>query len=188
MQFGAAQAPEDAAEPPEDAAVEGGAYRTRGDFGGERAYIDYLREHLRIGMRVRAIEGSRRGDLGTFHNDDGSDSPQFLWDIYGSTYYVGLSQLELLDYDQQPAGSRGPPPAALGAAAAIVLECPQGHPLVDRGTGADNGWACDARKEPGGCARGCTGFRQSAGWGRFQCAPGLVLPQGCSLAPAVTPR
>jgi hypothetical protein len=51
------------------------AYCTRGDFGGERAYSDgyikylqYLHEHLRIGMRVRATEGDRRGDLGTFHD------------------------------------------------------------------------------------------------------------------------
>jgi hypothetical protein len=53
------------------------AYCTRGDFGGERAYIEYLQylhEHLRIGMRVRATEGfgcrgrGCRGDLGTFHD------------------------------------------------------------------------------------------------------------------------
>ena len=52
------------------------AYCTRGDFGGEgfgswpgpRGYLQYLREHLRIGMRVRATEGDRRGNLGTFHD------------------------------------------------------------------------------------------------------------------------
>jgi hypothetical protein len=156
-----------------------GAYRTRGDFGGERAYMDYLRAHLRIGMRVRATEGERAGDVGTFHRDDGSDSPQFLWDAHGGAYYVTLSRLELLDYGQQPAGSRGPPPDALGAAAgptATALRCPAGHPLADRGTSADNGWACDTRNEPGGCARGCTGFRQSAGWGRFQCGQGSSCP------------
>ena len=53
----------------------------------------------------------------------------------------------------------------------VVLSCPQGHELRDCGTAADNGWACDARNEPGGCLRGCTGFRQSAGWGRWQCQP-----------------
>jgi len=32
----------------------------------------------------------------------------------------------------------------------------------------DNGWGCDGRKLAG-CARGCTGFKQSAGWPRFRC-------------------
>jgi Poly(ADP-ribose) polymerase catalytic domain/Poly(ADP-ribose) polymerase, regulatory domain len=31
------------------------------------------------------------------------------------------------------------------------------------------GWACDQREEKGGCARGCTGFQQSTGWGRYRC-------------------
>ena len=45
-----------------------GAYCTRGDFATTREYTHYLHEHLRIGMRVRAMEGDRRGALGTFHN------------------------------------------------------------------------------------------------------------------------
>ena len=45
--------------------------------------------------------------------------------------------------------------------------CPRGHPLVE--TVGDNGWACDGRHLPGGCKRNCTGFDQSAGWGRFHC-------------------
>ena len=48
-------------------------------------------------------------------------------------------------------------------------KCPNGHALVSLGTSRDNGWACDARKTPGGCKRGCTDFRQSAGWPRFRC-------------------
>jgi len=34
----------------------------------------------------------------------------------------------------------------------------------------DNGWACDGRKTPQGCAKGCTGFQQTWGWERYQCA------------------
>ena len=48
-------------------------------------------------------------------------------------------------------------------------KCPKGHILLDR-TGYTENWACDGRKHPGGCARGCTGFGQSAGWGRFRCS------------------
>lgn len=33
----------------------------------------------------------------------------------------------------------------------------------------DNGWACDNRDTKQGCVRGCTGFRQSSGWGRYRC-------------------
>jgi hypothetical protein len=46
--------------------------------------------------------------------------------------------------------------------------CGNGHRLVRNLE--DNGWACDGRDLPGGCKRGCTGFRQSAGWGRYRCA------------------
>ena len=48
-------------------------------------------------------------------------------------------------------------------------KCPAGHDLRPLGTSTDNGWACDGMRRDGGCARGCTGFRQSDGWGRFQC-------------------
>jgi hypothetical protein len=48
-------------------------------------------------------------------------------------------------------------------------KCPQGHELVSLGVSRNNGWACDARELPGGCKRGCTGFKQSDGWGRFRC-------------------
>eukprot|EP01047_Picozoa_sp_COSAG01_P051596 COSAG01_NODE_5343_length_4322_cov_122.044281_1_plen_698_part_00 len=47
-------------------------------------------------------------------------------------------------------------------------KCPAGHLL--KPDSADNGWACDGRHLPNGCVRGCTGFRQSSGWGRFRCA------------------
>ena len=50
-----------------------------------------------------------------------------------------------------------------------VPKCPNGHALVSLGTSRDNGWACDGRATPGGCKRGCTDFRQSAGWPRFRC-------------------
>lgn len=51
--------------------------------------------------------------------------------------------------------------------------CPQGHPLVEipeaAGPAGEMSWACDGRHLPGGCKRNCTGFDQSAGWGRFRC-------------------
>ena len=48
--------------------------------------------------------------------------------------------------------------------------CKKKHKLQTLGTSQDNGWACDGRHDPGGCARKCTGFRQSSGWGRYRCA------------------
>lgn len=47
--------------------------------------------------------------------------------------------------------------------------CLNGHALEDVGTN-DNGWACDGRNSERGCARGCTGFYQSASWGRWRCS------------------
>jgi len=52
------------------------------------------------------------------------------------------------------------------------------HPLhqINR----DNGWACDGRKLPGGCKRGCSSFHQTWGWSRFQCeACDFDLCEGC---------
>lgn len=48
----------------------------------------------------------------------------------------------------------------------LRVSCHQ-HPLVF--IRADNGWACDGRNMTGGCVKGCTGFRQTAGWSRFRC-------------------
>ena len=59
--------------------------------------------------------------------------------------------------------------AMTAAHAPVGIKCPRGHALEDRGNKENNGWACDGRSQPGGCVRGCTGFRQSAGWGRFRC-------------------
>jgi hypothetical protein len=42
------------------------------------------------------------------------------------------------------------------------------HPLTKNDV--DNGWACDGRLQPGGCLRGITGFRQTAGVPRYRCA------------------
>ena len=59
---------------------------------------------------------------------------------------------------------------AVGAAAAAAgLCCLNGH-VMDGPFVRDNGWACDGRKHQNGCLKGCTGFRQSDGWKRFQCA------------------
>ena len=41
--------------------------------------------------------------------------------------------------------------------------------MTDLGLTEENGWGCDGRHLPRGCARGCTGFQQSAGWGRWRC-------------------
>ena len=57
-------------------------------------------------------------------------------------------------------------------AAAALITCPSNHRLVSvtDQKQLSNGWACDARQSAaGGCKRGCTGFKQSAGWGRFRC-------------------
>lgn len=43
-----------------------------------------------------------------------------------------------------------------------------GHPLFR--SNVDNGWACDGRKQQGGCKGGCTGFKQTGGWERYHCA------------------
>ncbi len=32
------------------------------------------------------------------------------------------------------------------------------------------GWACDGRRESGGCKSGITGFEQTSGMNRFRCA------------------
>ena len=47
--------------------------------------------------------------------------------------------------------------------------CPNGHKLEDLGKSRDNGWACDGRKLKNGCVRGCTDFKQTKGWNRWQC-------------------
>eukprot|EP01044_Picomonas_judraskeda_P014749 COSAG03_NODE_2384_length_2822_cov_3.565553_2_plen_486_part_00 len=63
-----------------------------------------------------------------------------------------------------------PEPSTDGSAAGgHTAKCPQGHDLTSLGASENNGWACDGRTLPGGCKRGCTGFHQSDGWGRFQC-------------------
>jgi len=49
------------------------------------------------------------------------------------------------------------------------MTCAKGHPLTSLGTSRNNGWACDARKAPGGCRAGITGFFQSDGLGRYRC-------------------
>lgn len=46
---------------------------------------------------------------------------------------------------------------------------------------SDNGWACDGRKLPDGCRKGCTGFRQTKGWMRYSCKPcDFDLCEGCA--------
>jgi hypothetical protein len=65
-----------------------------------------------------------------------------------------------------PPAEKVPPSFSLGPSG--VPKCPAGHLL--KPDSADNGWACDGRHLPNGCVRGCTGFRQSSGWGRFRCA------------------
>jgi hypothetical protein len=32
----------------------------------------------------------------------------------------------------------------------------------------DDGWGCDGRKGLGGCRKGCTGFKQTSGWQRYE--------------------
>eukprot|EP00727_Mastigamoeba_balamuthi_P011317 m51a1_g6808 hypothetical protein (783) ;mRNA; r:256090-258827 len=44
------------------------------------------------------------------------------------------------------------------------------HAHVLRRSTDDNGWACDGRREPGGCRRGITGFGQTKGVPRYRCA------------------
>jgi hypothetical protein len=70
-------------------------------------------------MRVRGISGSRDGDTGVYSRDDGSESPQFTWDQFGSTWFTSLSDVEILgtkdgttddsedseDDDDEPEGS-----------------------------------------------------------------------------------
>ena len=49
-----------------------------------------------------------------------------------------------------------------------VIRCPKGHVLKCLGK-RNNGWACDARKEPGGCKHGPHGFYQSSNWIDWRC-------------------
>ena len=63
--------------------------------------------------------------------------------------------------------------AVLALRAPLPLQCPAGHVLLHRAAGSSD-WACDLRAgglhpHPGGCLRGCTGFRQSSGWERWTC-------------------
>jgi hypothetical protein len=52
-----------------------------------------------------------------------------------------------------------------------VYMCDNSHPLEALGTNQDNGWSCSGMNIlPGGCKKGCTGFRQSGGWDRWRCA------------------
>lgn len=65
--------------------------------------------------------------------------------------------------------------------------------------GADNGWACDGRRLPGGCRQGCIGFNTTTGWKRYRCndcdfdlcegcvrvyAPSLIFPLHGATVPA----
>ena len=50
-----------------------------------------------------------------------------------------------------------------------VYMCDGSHPLEVLGTSQDNGWSCSGMNFPGGCKKGCTGFRQSTGWDRWRC-------------------
>ena len=59
--------------------------------------------------------------------------------------------------------------ASAVAAAAVGVCCPDGHSMEGPFV-RDDGWACDGRKHQLGCLKGCTGFRQTNGWQRFQCA------------------
>lgn len=45
----------------------------------------------------------------------------------------------------------------------FAMVCPKIHLLKNFGTECDNGWACDGRRQPGGCRSGLTDFHQSKG-------------------------
>ena len=49
-----------------------------------------------------------------------------------------------------------------------VIRCSKGHALKCLGK-RTNGWACDARNEPGGCKHGPHGFYQSSNWIDWRC-------------------
>ena len=83
------------------------------------------------------------------------------------------------DKDSQPYQLKGAPQTwyrereVEWAEVGTVPTCPSGHTLVE-GRRSGSGWACDQRfgavsAHPEGCARGCTGFRQSDGWGVHTC-------------------
>jgi hypothetical protein len=74
-------------------------YKKRTDFSSKEQYVRYLKETLEVGMRVRGISGSRDGDTGVYSLDDGSESPQFTWDQFGSTWFTSLSDVEILAGD-----------------------------------------------------------------------------------------
>jgi len=50
----------------------------------------------------------------------------------------------------------------------LEAKCLKGHTLKLEPYNT-NGWACDGRNLPGGCKRGCTGFRQLVGVTRYRC-------------------
>ena len=63
----------------------------------------------------------------------------------------------------------------------IRTRCPKGH-VLDYQASRNNGWACDGRKEPGGCKKGCTGRARAlclpAACGLFSC-PSFVACWAC---------
>jgi hypothetical protein len=107
-----------------------------------------------------------------------SSGSWYMCEDHSGSWYKVSSSADLPPASGWSTGSNGtgsPPHLMFSAAGSVQSSgqsgqptCGNGHQLVRNLE--DNGWACDGRHLPGGCKRGCTGFRQSAGWGRYRCA------------------
>eukprot|EP00747_Dinoflagellata_sp_TGD_P102143 gnl/TRDRNA2_/TRDRNA2_168569_c4_seq1.p1 gnl/TRDRNA2_/TRDRNA2_168569_c4~~gnl/TRDRNA2_/TRDRNA2_168569_c4_seq1.p1 ORF type:complete len:795 (+),score=156.93 gnl/TRDRNA2_/TRDRNA2_168569_c4_seq1:81-2465(+) len=71
---------------------------------------------------------------------------------------------------------------------AQLVTCPKGHVLKPVGM-EDSGWACDARREPGGCKHGITDFYQTEQVEKFHCdVCDYDLCGACYIARRLAPR
>lgn len=72
-------------------------YKTRSEFSDIDSYAQYVKDNLKLGMKVRAREdsfGVCEGEIGTFERDDGSLSPEFMWPR--GLAYVNCCSLEII--------------------------------------------------------------------------------------------
>lgn len=82
-------------------------YKKLADFSDEAAYIQYVRQHLQIGMTVIATSGDLKGDTGMLVEDPCSDSPKFKWEKYrgadgNSESSEHIRNVELVRMQAQP--------------------------------------------------------------------------------------
>ncbi|XP_075902158.1 cullin-9 isoform X2 [Nelusetta ayraudi] len=82
----------------------GTAYKSRADFAGRSAYVEYVQDNLKSGMMVRMLEDYEdvsAGDEGDFrYSNDGSPPVQVYWNSLSRTYWVHWHMVEILGTNQ----------------------------------------------------------------------------------------